>query len=59
MDRLTKIKEKKYSRVVREMNKDLTFTPKINKKSKILDKKRNGNRSVKRYNRLHEVVSNS
>jgi hypothetical protein len=48
MDRLTK-KNQISSKAFDDMSKDCTFTPKINKKSKILDEKR-GKEGSNRYN---------
>ena len=55
MDRLTKRKNKKNTKAEIEMSKELTFTPKINKKSDQLDKKRGKSRN--RYIQLHNLVS--
>lgn len=54
MDRLTKRLDKK-SKVISDMNRDCTFTPKINKKSKMLDRKRG--RGKNRYQQLHKLVN--
>lgn len=54
MERLTK-KNQASSKAFDDMSKDCTFTPKINKKSKILDEKRG--KGSNRYQQLHKLVT--
>lgn len=57
MERLTKRrKSQRKSKALKDLNKDLTFTPKINKKSSQLDRKRG--QGDQRFVQLHNLVSN-
>lgn len=58
MERLTKRKSKKRSKALRDMDKDLTFTPQINRKSSKLDRKRAKSKK-NRHEQLHNLVSPS